>query len=66
MYEGKVNSIAGNISTIILAEVLHILIDLLEFPDSESFIKQTFFVESAANNSDRSNLLPVSKHFTKK
>ena len=54
MYEGKVNSIVGNISTIILAEVLHILIDLLEFPDSESFIKQTFFVDSAANNSDRS------------
>ena len=47
-------SIVGNISTIILAEVLHILIDLLEFPDSESFIKQTFFVDSAANNSDRS------------
>ena len=31
-----------------------VLIDLLEFPDSESFIKQTFFVDSAANNSDRS------------
>ena len=54
MCEGKVNSIVGNISTIILAAVLHILIDLLEFPDSESFIKQTFFVDSAANNSDRS------------
>ena len=53
--KGKVNSIIGNICTIILAEVLHILIDLLEFPDSESFIKQTFFVDSAANNnSDRS------------
>ena len=51
--KGKVNSIIGNICTIILAEVLHILIDLLEFPDSESFIKQTFFVDSAANNSDK-------------
>ena len=69
MYEGKVNSIVGNISTIILAEVLHILIDLLEFPDSESFIKQTFFIDSAANNSDRSkscyqfrNILPKNKN----
>ena len=58
MYEGKVNtSIPSrkylyNNTNRSFAHL--VLIDLLEFPDSESFIKQTFFVDSAANNSDRS------------